>query len=102
MSRDTLTDWKLKPEFWESRDKYMGTFRKFTADVLAALARRAIAKGYAFEAQTWMKIVEGWNEKSTLDLTSKGKQIKGFEFVLRKPNATNPSADNQQGGQAGS
>lgn len=100
VNRDTLTDWRLKPEFWEARDKYMGSFRRFTADVLGALARRTISKGYAFEAQTWMKIVEGWNEKSTLDLTSKGRQIKGFEFVLRNPNA-NTSANNQPGGEAG-
>lgn len=78
----TLTEWKHDDRVWEKRDLYMRSFRRFTADVIAALARRAMKAGYAFEVQTWMKLVEGWNEKSTVDITSRGKKVTGFKVVV--------------------
>lgn len=92
----TLTEWKQHEELWKKRDGYLRSFRRLTADVLASLARRAIKQGYAFEVQTWMKLVEGWSEKSSVDITSRDKRIDGFEIVIVPPENENPGSPNKK------
>lgn len=81
----TLTDWKSNPDLWEKRDNHLLHFRKYTADILEAVAQRTIKTGDSFHALNYMKMVEDYTERSGLDLTSKGKKVEGFKFVVHKP-----------------
>lgn len=82
----TLTDWKYRDELWEVRDRYMVHFKKHTAAIISKLAHRAEKSGDFLHVQTFMKLVEGWVEKSGIDLTSKGKKVTGFNVVIRHAN----------------
>ena len=79
----TLSDWKYEEELWEIRDSYLIQFKKHTADIIAALAKRAKKSGEAFHSLTFLKVVEGFTEKTGLDVTSKGKKVTGFEVTIR-------------------
>lgn len=83
LNNATLSRWKFEPELWEIRDKYLLHFKKHTGKVLGALAKRAERSGEAFHVLSFMKLVEGWQEKSGLDLTSKGQKVSGFEVTIR-------------------
>lgn len=90
----TLSKWKWEPELWEIRDQYLIVFKKHTAEIIAALAKRAKRTGEAFHSLSFLKVVEGFTEKSGLDITSKGKRVSGFEVVIRhaknSPTITKP------------
>lgn len=94
LNKDTLTDWKLKPELWDARDKYLTHFKKHTAEILGKLAARAAKTGEAFHSLTFMKLVEGYTEKTGLDITSKGKKIDGFKVIIHGANASRTQRDN--------
>lgn len=83
LNAGTLSDWKLREELWQERDKHLIHFKKHTGEIISKLAERAKRTGEAFHTLTFMKLVEGYTEKSGLDLTSKGKPIKGFEVTIR-------------------
>ena len=74
----TLSHWKLEEELWTIRDRYLITFKKHTAPIIAALAKRAERTGEAFHSLSFLKVVEGFTEKTGLDITSKGKKVGGF------------------------
>lgn len=78
----TLTRWKYEERLWTVRDKYLLNFKKHTADVIGRLAERAAKSGDAFHALTFMKLVEGYSEKSGVDITTKGKKISGFKVIV--------------------
>lgn len=84
MNRGTLSEWKWDPKLWEERDKYMLRLRKHTADILEAVAQRTIKSGDSFHALNFMKMVEDYTDRQGLDLTSKGKKVEGFKFVVHK------------------
>jgi len=92
----TLSEWKWLPELWEARDRYLLHFKKYTPEILAKLAERARRTGEAFHVQTYMKLVEGWTDKTGLDITSKGKKIGGFKVIVH--NAPNASPQPQSTG----
>lgn len=79
----TLSEWKWEEDLWSIRDQYLIVFKKHTADIIAALAKRAKRTGEAFHSLSFLKVVEGFTEKTGLDLTSKGKRITGFEVIVR-------------------
>jgi hypothetical protein len=79
----TLSEWKWETDLWEIRDQYLIVFKKHTAEIIAALAKRAKRTGEAFHSLSFLKVVEGFTEKSGLDITSKGKRITGFSVVIR-------------------
>lgn len=79
----TLTEWKQREDFWNVRDKHLIRFKKHTAAIINALAKRAERTGDAFHALTFLKVVEGFTEKAGMDLTSKGKQINGFKVIVQ-------------------
>ena len=81
VTSETLTAWKKDDALWEIRNEHMSAFKKHTADVLAALGRKALKRGDAFEVLTWMKLVEGYNEKTGLDITSKGKGLTLVDLI---------------------
>lgn len=91
----TLTDWKYNEKLWEMRDKHLVHFKKFTADIIGKLANRAARTGEAFHTLTYMKLVEGFSEKSGLDITSKGKKVAGFKVIVH--HANNNKNDNGDG-----
>jgi hypothetical protein len=78
----TLSDWKYSPELYEAREKYMIHFRKHTANIIGKFAERAEKRGDSFDVLTFMKVVENWSEKSSLDVTSKGKKVTGFNVIV--------------------
>lgn len=79
----TLSEWKWEEELWGIRDQYLIVFKKHTAEIIAALAKRAKRTGEAFHTLSFLKVVEGFTEKSGLDITSKGKRVSGFEVLIR-------------------
>ena len=85
----TLTEWKKDDKLWDIRNHHMKALRRHTVNILAALARKATKRGDAFEVMTWMKLMEGWTDKSGLDLTSKGDKIEGFQIIIHNPNDGN-------------
>lgn len=97
----TLSEWKWDPKLWEARDKYMIHFKKHTAKILGALAKRAERTGEAFHTLSYMKLVEGFTEKSGLDLTSKGQPVKGFEVIIRHAKHSPTSSRDGDGDGAG-
>jgi len=82
LENSTLSRWKWEPELWEIRDEYLVVFKKHTAEVIAALAKRAKRSGEAFHALSFLKVVEGFTEKTGLDITSKGKRVAGFRVEV--------------------
>lgn len=80
----TLSEWKWDPKLWEKRDEYLLRLRKHTADILEAVALRTIKSGDSFHALNFMKMVEDYTDRTGLDLTSKGKKVEGFKFVVHK------------------
>ncbi|HOB90067.1 MAG TPA: hypothetical protein PKG74_01910, partial [Candidatus Colwellbacteria bacterium] len=92
----TLSEWKLREELWSIRDQYLIVFKKHTADIISALAKRAKRTGEAFHSLSFLKVVEGFTEKTGIDLTSKGKKITGFEVVVRHAK-NSPSSSRDSG-----
>ncbi len=84
MNAGTLSEWKWDAKLWEKRDEYLLRLRKHTADILEAVAQRAIKSGDSFHALNYMKMVEDYTDRTGLDLTSKGKKVEGFKFVVHK------------------
>ena len=82
VSKQTLSEWKWDPKLWDVRDKYLIVFKKYTARIIAALGKRAERTGEAFHSLSFLKVVEGFTEKTGLDLTSKGQKIGGFKVVV--------------------
>lgn len=93
----TLTDWKYNPKLWEARDKHLIHFKKYTADIIGKLAARAARSGEAFHTLTYMKLVEGYSEKSGVDITSKGKKVAGFKVIVHHANNTNQKPNSGSG-----
>lgn len=79
----TLSEWKQREDFWKVRDQHLLGFKKHTTAVIEALAKRAIRTGDAYQALAFLKVVEGFTEKSGMDLTSKGQQVRGFKVIVR-------------------
>jgi hypothetical protein len=79
----TLSRWKWEEDLWEIRDQYLIVFKKHTAEIIASLAKRAKRTGEAFHTLSFLKVVEGFTEKTGLDVTSKGKRVTGFDVVIR-------------------
>lgn len=79
----TLSEWKWNEDLWEIRDQHLIIFKKHTADIINALAKRAKRTGEAFHSLSFLKVVEGFTEKQGLDITSKGRKVSGFEVVVR-------------------
>lgn len=79
----TLSHWKLEEELWTIRDRYLIVYKKHTGPIIAALAKRAVRTGEAFHSLSFLKVVEGFTEKTGLDITSKGKRVGGFKVVVR-------------------
>ena len=89
LNAGTLTDWKTDPKLYEARDDFMIHFKKHTANIIGKLAERTEKSGDAFAAMTFMKIVEGWSETSKVDITSKGKKVQGFKFIVHNAKSSN-------------
>jgi hypothetical protein len=101
VSPQTLSEWKWIPKLWELRDKYLIHFKKRTANIIAKLADRAERTGEAFHTLTYMKLVEGYSEKSGVDLTSKGQKISGFKItIVHGPHRQN-NPNSERPGKAG-
>lgn len=99
VSPQTLSEWKWEEDLWSIRDQYLIVFKKHTAEIIAALAKRAKRTGEAFHSLSFLKVVEGFTEKTGLDLTSKGKRITGFDVVVRHAkNEPTSSRDPQPAG----
>ena len=79
----TLSEWKNSNLIWRIRDRYLKRFKRYTPDILAALARTAMKRGDAGEVKAWMQLIEGWSDK--VDITSKGKRITGFKIIEHAP-----------------
>lgn len=78
----TLSEWKQREELWQIRDEHLIAFKKHTTAVIDALAKRAMRTGDAFHALSFLKVVEGFTEKTGMDLASKGRQIRGFDVIV--------------------
>lgn len=94
----TLTDWKYNEKLWELRDKHLIHFKKYTANIIGKLAARAERTGEAFHTLTYMKLVEGYSEKSGLDITSKGKKVAGFKVIVHHANTDTNKKPNSGSG----
>lgn len=79
----TLSEWKWEDDLWSVRDQYLIVFKKHTANIISALAKRAERTGEAFHSLSFLKVVEGFTEKTGIDLTSRGKKVTGFDVVVR-------------------
>lgn len=95
----TLSEWKWEEDLWSIRDQYLIVFKKHTAEIIAALAKRAKRTGEAFHSLSFLKVVEGFTEKTGLDITSKGKRVGGFEVVIRHAKNSPTSSRDQKSGE---
>jgi hypothetical protein len=95
----TLSEWKWEEDLWSIRDQYLIVFKKHTAEIIAALAKRAKRTGEAFHSLSFLKVVEGFTEKTGLDITSKGKRVGGFEVVIRHAKNSPTSSRDQKTGE---
>jgi hypothetical protein len=77
----TLTEWKKSEDLWNIRNSFFKPFKKYTADIITSLARRAIKLGMGYDVEQWMRMIEGYNPQMGIDVTSKGEQIGGFKIV---------------------
>ena len=72
----TLSDWKKRPGFWdEVKERTIFWGRERTPNVIAALYRKAVKEGNAFESKLWLQYIEGWKEKTEVDQRSLNKTI---------------------------
>ena len=78
----TLAEWKMRKELWEIRDQYLIVFKKYTSQVIDSLGKRAAKSGEAFHSLSFLKVVEGFTEKTGLDITSKNKKVSGFKITI--------------------
>lgn len=95
MNNATLTEWKKDERLWSIRNEHLKGMRKYTASIIAALAKKAMEQGDASEVTQWMKIIEGWTEKSGLDITSKGQSLT-FSDIVKSLNSKPDAGDSQE------
>lgn len=94
VSPQTLSEWKWEESLWTIRDQYLIVFKKHTAEIIAALAKRAKRTGEAFHSLSFLKVVEGFTEKTGLDITSKGRKVSGFTVeIVHAKNSPTSSRD---------
>lgn len=76
VSEPTLSNWKYLPGFWdEVKERTIFWGRERTPNVIAALYRKAIKEGNAFEAKLWLQYIEGWKEKTEVDQRNLHKHV---------------------------
>lgn len=91
ITRDTLWKWKQRPELWALRDKHLMALKQYTGPILAALARKAMTRGDAFEVQTWLQIVEGYVPKQ-----KKQVEVEGLADLIRQEIEADEAGDGEQ------
>lgn len=68
LSRFTLIAWKKRDEYAETVEKHLNQWGKDrTPDVIAALYRRCINMGSAFDVELWLAYVEKWDRKQVVN-----------------------------------
>ena len=79
----TLSEWKKDSGFWEEvRTEWRKWGKDRTPNVIAGLYKKAVNEGNASEALAWMKIIEEWQEKSTVKVES--EELKKLTEQMRK------------------
>lgn len=78
VEESTLSDWKLKKDFWNSVRKEINRWaRNKTPDIILSLYKNIMANGKAPEIKLWFQYIENWNEK---DIETELKQNEEHEL----------------------
>lgn len=96
MNRWTLWSWKQDDALWKLRDGHLKALKQFTGPVLRALARKAMARGDAYEVETWMRLVENYqpNNKTTVEAgEGLAELLKKELYGPEKPKDETPETD---------
>jgi hypothetical protein len=88
LHRETVGDWKKRRDFLprlkELRDMWG---KERTQDVIAAIYFTAISKGVGAPAsqKLWMQVIEGWSEKTEVQLTKKVELgVSDIRFIIEQ------------------
>lgn len=85
ISRDTITQWRERQDFWDARDKKMNSWGKNrTPDVIASLYRKAVDEGNAAEAKLWLQVFEKFSERSDTTVSLHRESLKAIQDGVRE------------------
>lgn len=75
VNEKTLVEWNNTAKARSALDDIRKWATHMTQGILMAMGNKALRKGDSYEVKLWMQMIEGWQEKQTLELQHRGAKV---------------------------